>query len=92
MPNQLMPVRRRDPDRSACVLDEHRGDRGDRTGVIDDQQIPAIDECDDEAEGFAQIHVAAAGGRPARTEFGIAQRADERDDAADRPCEQLFRG
>jgi hypothetical protein len=81
----------RHAQRGAGVLHEHRRHRRERAGVIDHQQVPAEHEGDDQPERLAQVDVAAAGLRPPRAEFGVAQRADQRDRAADRPRRQQLR-
>ena len=77
-------------DRFRRVIGEERRHRCNRAGVIHHQQIPAVHERDDQPERLAQIHITAARVRPARAEFGVAQRTDQRDHAADAPSQHLL--
>ena len=67
------------------IVAEHEGDRGDRAGLDDGAAGPAEQHGDGLAERPRQEMILAAGVRIAGRQFGIAERADQRDDAAEQP-------
>ena len=66
---------------------ESGGDRGDRGGFGDGEPRPHIEEGGQVAVGFAEVDVFAASGGHHGAELGVGHRAEEREQAADDPCQ-----
>ena len=72
------------------VVAEHEAEQRDRPCRDDGKACPPEQERNRAAEGAVQVMVVAAGVRIGRGQFGVAQRADQRNQAAAGPqCEHL---
>ena len=66
-------------------MKEARGQRCDRSALGHPHLGPAIHESPERTVGFAQIDIFAAGFRQRRRQFGIAERAEQRQQSAEHP-------
>ena len=82
------PERRRmraEIDDARHVVTEDVGEQGDRAGVDHHRLRPCVEESHVLAPGTAEEVVLTAGMRVRRAQFGIAQRAGERDERTGQP-------
>ena len=66
---------------------EADGDGGDRAGLDDEEQRPAVQKAPQRRERLAQVDVLAAGARHHRRQLAVRQRADDRQHAGDDPAD-----
>ena len=79
-------------EKHAEIASESDGDRGDRAGLNDEKERPAVEKSPERRIRFAQINVLPAGVRKQRREFAVGKRGSDRQQSGDDPGEQQAAG